>query len=132
MGDVVFFDLEATGFGNDSNIIQIGARGPGEDDATFSEFLMPRSGCEIQSAASNVHGIYKTTAGRLYRNGEVLAGVHSQRQGLDMFLDWINDNFDTPVKVWPYGLKHSKMCQGFVNNIIISILLACGLQRLWI
>ena len=88
---VIYFDLETTGINNANGhrgvqILAIGA--VSEYGATFHRYLYPE--CEIDPRATNVHGI-QLTDGRLYKNGVLKQNAVDQITGLELFMDWLQD-----------------------------------------
>ena len=95
--EVVFFDLETTDFikkDNFPDILQIGAVDMySSENLQFNECLLPTK--KINYYASQVNK-YTTDLKRLYHKGERVHS-HEMKEGLQMFIDWMNLNFDGPV-----------------------------------
>jgi DNA polymerase III alpha subunit (gram-positive type) len=83
----IFFDVESTGLGKHSDIIQIGA--VHQNGRTYKNFII-RS-CEIKEDATRVNG-FTTSRGRLYRHYIEIRDAVSPHQGLNDFLDWVWNN----------------------------------------
>lgn len=93
--EVVFFDLETTDLikkDNFPDILQIGAV-DSSDHLQFNECLLPTK--KVNYHASQVNR-YTTDLKRLYHKGERVH-AHEMKDGLQMFIDWLNVNFDGPV-----------------------------------
>jgi DNA polymerase III alpha subunit (gram-positive type) len=83
----IFFDVETTGLGKHSDIIQIGA--VHHNGRTYKKFIIPS--CEIEEGATRVNGFTKRH-GRLYRHDIEIRDAVSPHQGLNDFLDWVWNN----------------------------------------
>ena len=83
--NLIFFDLETTGLGPHTEIIQIGAVSvDGKPD--FCQYILPIG--SISAGASEVNGI--TKSGQcLYKNGQMIEEVVKPRDGLARFLQWL-------------------------------------------
>ncbi|XP_025113123.1 uncharacterized protein LOC112575461 [Pomacea canaliculata] len=99
----VVIDLETTGFGCFSHILQIAALG---QNKSFCRYVLPKK--QIHPEAQEVHGLsFNEDEGRLYLNGQPVDAVNI-RQALSEFLEFLGDEavtlfahncklFDAPV-----------------------------------
>ena len=80
----VFFDLETTGLGKNSEIAQIAAK---VDEGVFQKYVIPR--VDIQLEASKVTGItYSHSTNIVYVHGEKVEAISIQKALLD-FLEFV-------------------------------------------
>ncbi|XP_063399567.1 uncharacterized protein LOC134684234 [Mytilus trossulus] len=121
----VYFDLETTGFGICSDIIQIAAA---YGQNTFCRYIVPKQA--ITCSAAKVTGFSKSGQ-ILYRNGEIMPTDDIQ-DSLKEFINWLPDNcillahnaklFDSRVIV--YSMENNlsfnsfkQKCKGFVDSL---------------
>ncbi len=90
----IFFDLETTGPGQQSDIISIGAvavddtTGEELDDGRFEKYIFPRAG--IMPGASRVNG-FKKVEGVLMKWGEPVEDAVTPKEGLKAFVDYLRE-----------------------------------------
>jgi DNA polymerase III alpha subunit (gram-positive type) len=84
MYQLVYFDLETTGLGKHSDIVQIAA--VHEYGSSFATYIMPVS--NITASATNTHGITKRN-GCLYKGGDRIQDVETPANGLRKFFSWL-------------------------------------------
>ena len=89
---VAYFDLETTGFPTTSEILQVAAitdESDANDDALFNQYIYPETNY-IPHGAQKVHGI-SIVNDELHKNGERLTDVASATEGLNDFLEFLED-----------------------------------------
>jgi len=116
MSDVhIYFDLETTGLNTrTSEILQIGAIH--EDGSEFMRYIIPNG--DIDEGASNVNGITKEY-GSLYKDGESIEDAAKPYDGLQEFLEWIDDVNQEGNRVILIGHNAKRFdAPILINNII--------------
>ncbi|CAC5379292.1 unnamed protein product [Mytilus coruscus] len=128
----VFFDLETTGLGRHSDIIQIAAKA---NSNSFNSYVIPR--VDIQIEASKITGItYIHGTNKMYVRGEIVEPVSLHKALLD-FIHFLKEqnqpiiqghnicNFDIPVIVKKFKESNlfSTFCEtvkGFIDTMKVA------------
>lgn len=128
----VFFDLETTGLGRNSDITQIAAK---NGDNVFQRYVIPM--VDIQIEASRVTGItYSQSTNIMYVHGEKVEPVSLHKAMLD-FLEFLSIlekpilighnicNFDIPILVRKLKelnlyITYCKLVKGFVDTLKLA------------
>ena len=106
---VAYFDLETTGFPTTSEILQIAVEtdeSEENDDTLFNQYIFPETSY-IPHGAQKVHGI-SIVNGELHKNGERLTDVTSATEGLNDFLEFLEDlreNDDEEIVLCAHNCK---------------------------
>jgi DNA polymerase III epsilon subunit-like protein len=82
---IVYYDLETTGLGHESQICSIGAI-PHSGHQQYHRYLIPT--CSISQGATRIHGMTKVN-GRLHLNGRRMEDAVPIYEGLKNFLDFL-------------------------------------------
>ncbi|CAG2241005.1 unnamed protein product [Mytilus edulis] len=128
----VFFDLETTGMGRNSDIIQIAAKSYSNN---FNRYVVPR--VDIQIEASKITGItYSHGTNKMYVRGQIVEPVSIHKALLD-FIQFLKEqnqpivlghnicNFDIPVivnKLKEYNLfsTFAETVKGFIDTMKVA------------
>ena len=128
----VFFDLETTGLGRKSDIIQISAKA---NEKSFNRYVIPN--VEIDIEASRVTGItYSHATHKMYVHGEIVEPVSLHKALIDFiyFLKEHNQpilfghnicNFDIPIlvnklKEWNLFTTLCQTVKGFIDTMKVA------------
>ena len=89
---VIYYDLETTGLNNEERqrgvqIVSIGA--VTEHGATFHRYIIPT--CPISDKATDIHGI-ELIDGQLYKNDYLKENALDPKEGLQLFMNWLDSN----------------------------------------
>ena len=87
---IIYYDLETTGLNNENRqrgvqIVSIGA--VTEHGSRFHRYLIPT--CQISPEASSIHGI-ELINGRLFKNGDWKDNALRPKDGLQLFMNWLD------------------------------------------
>lgn len=129
--NIVFFDLETTGFDRPVRPVQIGAVDSWGANC-FNEFIWPRRHVHPKATITNN---FHTSKGKLYRHGERLDTLDLE-EGLIAFLDWLQSlggniilvahkclDFDAKVllrNLEEFGIEYSDTIIGFSDSLLAS------------
>ena len=129
--NIVFFDLETTGFDRPVRPVQIGAVDSWGEN-WFNQFIWPRRNVHPKATITN-H--FTASKGRLYRDGEELECVDLV-EGLLSFMEWLHElggnvilvahkclDFDAKVllrNLEEFGIEYSDTIIGFSDSLLAS------------
>lgn len=131
--NIVFFDLETTGFDRPIRPVQIGAV-DSWGQACFNEFIWPRR--HVHPKATITNNFYAcTSTEKLYRHDEELETLDLE-EGLEAFIDWLRSlgghvilvahkclDFDAKVllrNLEEFGIEYSDTIHGFSDTLLAS------------
>lgn len=133
--NVVFFDLETTGFDRPIRPVQIGAIDSWGQNS-FDEFIWPRR--DVHRKATRVNG-FEVFGNELYREGEGPLETVDLADALQDFMDWLDDlggnvilvahkcrDFDAKVllrNLEEFGIRYEDTIMGFSDSLLASRLL---------
>jgi len=131
--NIVFFDLETTGFDRPIRPVQIGAVDSWGQEC-FNEFLWPRR--HVHPKATLTNNFYACTkTEKLYRHDEELETLDLE-EGLEAFIEWLGSlggnvilvahkclDFDAKVllrNLEEFGIEYSDTILGFSDSLLAS------------